>query len=68
MCVCVCSTRGRDTRGIYVVVIERTRQRRNKRFTQTHAPDKGEIRALKSTPASREESGSSIVRPRASNG
>lgn len=41
--------------GIYMVIGIQSKPRRNKRFTQTHAPDKGEIRALKSNRAASRE-------------
>ena len=46
---------GKRDDGIYIVMEIQSKPRRNKRFTQTHAPDKGEIRALKSNRAASRE-------------
>lgn len=47
--------RGERDDGIYMVIRIQSKTGRNKRFTQTHAPDKGEIRALKSNRAASRE-------------
>lgn len=68
--MCVCSTTRGEGRQGNICSSYRTNKAKAKQTVHAKRTRqiKARSRALKSTPASREESGSSIVRPRASNG